>query len=329
MAHINFIKVHGSQNDFFLIDETKNNLSHWQDADRAKLAVRICDRDEMLGGADGILFVSESSDNASIGRMRVFNADGSEASMCGNGLRTVARYLLEQHDLQEAPVETMKATLHVSKAEEIGAGIPTYQVEISPVLFAPETLPLNWDEAQMIDEKVPAFDDELRFSAVAVPNPHLITFVDQATLDSDKQTKLSTYLNGENPYFTDGVNVSFVKELAEDTIYVRTFERGVGFTNACGTAMSASSLMKKLLHNDKLETPVHVYNNGGRVKVTASKDSDGALHLQLIGNATFVYHGTLAITDTTINLIEKSDTKEQAQYQAMVEEVQAFLQKNK
>ncbi|EUJ45164.1 diaminopimelate epimerase [Paenilisteria rocourtiae] len=329
MAHINFIKVHGSQNDFFLIDEAKNNLTDWQDTARAKLARRICNREEALGGADGILFVSPSSNSASIGRMRVFNADGSEASMCGNGLRTVARYLLEEYDLQEATIETMKAVLQVSKAEEIGVGIPTYQVEISPVLFAPETLPLNWDAAQMVDEVVPDFDADLHFSAVAVPNPHLITFVNQKVLDSDKQVKLATYLNGENPYFTDGVNVSFVKELAEDTIYVRTFERGVGFTNACGTAMSASSLMKKLLHNDKLETPVHVYNNGGRVKVTASKDQAGGLHLQLIGNATFVYDGVLAVTDTAINLIKKRDTNEQANYQAMVEEVQAFLQKNK
>ncbi|AQY50722.1 diaminopimelate epimerase [Listeria weihenstephanensis] len=329
MAHINFIKVHGSQNDFFLIDETKNSLSKWKDADRAELAVRICNRDEMLGGADGILFVSESSNKASIGRMRVFNSDGSEASMCGNGLRTVARYLLEREGLKEATVETMKATLHVSKAEEIGAGIPTYQVEISPVLFDPATLPLNWPESKLFNEQVAAFDPELRFSAVAVPNPHLITFVDQVTLDSDKQAKLSTYLNGDNPYFTDGVNVSFVKELAEDTIYVRTFERGVGFTNACGTAMSASSLMKKLLHDDKLETPVHVYNNGGRVKVTAAKDKDGALHLQLIGNATFVYYGTLAITADSINLLEQKHTDEQANYQAMVAEVQDYLQKNK
>ncbi|MBC1473482.1 diaminopimelate epimerase [Listeria grandensis] len=329
MAHIHFIKVHGSQNDFFLIDETKNNLTNWQDSDRAKLATRICDRGEFLGGADGILFVSESSNATSIGRMRVFNADGSEASMCGNGLRTVARYLLEAHDLDEATIETMKATLHVSKAAEIGDGIPTYQVEISPVLFAPEALPLNWSESEMINEMVPAFDPDLRFSAVAVPNPHLITFVDQATLDSDKQTELATYLNGENPYFADGVNVSFVKELAEDTIYVRTFERGVGFTNACGTAMSASSLMKKLLHNDKLETPVNVYNNGGRVKVTATKDAEGNLHLQLIGNATFVYRGTLAVTKDFVNLILKEDTNEQAKYQSMVEEVQAYLQKNK
>ncbi|MBC2105124.1 diaminopimelate epimerase [Listeria booriae] len=329
MAHIDFIKVHGSQNDFFLIDEVANGISTWEDTNRAALAIRICNRDEMLGGADGILFVSEASDGTSIGRMRVFNADGSEASMCGNGLRTVARYLLEKEGVSEATVETMKATLHVSKAAEIGNDIPTYQVEISPVLFEPEALPLNWPESKLYDEVIPALDDTLRFSAVAVPNPHLITFVDQDVLDSDKQETLSTYLNGENPYFTDGVNVSFVKNITEDTIYVRTFERGVGFTNACGTAMSASSLMKKLLHNDTLETPVNVYNNGGRVQVTAAKDKEGALHLQLIGNATFVYHGKLAITATTMNLLEKSDTGEQAKYQAMVEEVKAFLQKNK
>ncbi|HAA2839360.1 TPA_asm: diaminopimelate epimerase, partial [Listeria monocytogenes] len=159
----------------------------------------------------------------------------------------------------------------------------------------------------------------------SVPNPHLITFVDQAVLDSDKQEKLASYLNSENPYFPDGVNVSFVKRLSDDAIYVRTFERGVGFTNACGTAMSACSLIKKMLDNDTFETPLNVYNDGGRVQVTAKKDAAGEISLQLIGNATFVSKGSVRYENDIVTELTNEATAEQAQYQALVKEVKEFL----
>jgi diaminopimelate epimerase len=320
---INFIKVHGSQNDFFIIDERDHTMTNWTDEMRSELACLICSRDESLGGADGILFVSQGHADT-IGKMRVFNADGSEASMCGNGLRTVARYLLEKNQLEEAKIETMKADLHVQKSESLGYNIPTYQVEISPVLYELESLPFHYDKKELLDEKVPEFDDTLTFSALAVPNPHLITFTSQAVLDSDKQEKLAHYLNGPNPYFTDGVNVSFVRKLGPAQIFVRTYERGVGFTNACGTAMSASSLIKKRIDHDKLDEVLDVYNDGGRVRVTADETS-----IQLIGNATFTAFGTFELHEDGFHVVDFSETEEQENYLKMVREVEQFLEETK
>ncbi|MCD2248323.1 diaminopimelate epimerase [Listeria marthii] len=325
MATIHFTKVHGSQNDFFIVDEEENQITAWSDAKRADFAIKLCDRNHSLGGADGILYVTKSKQVGPIGRMQVVNSDGSVASMCGNGLRTVARYLLEKNGLSEAEVETMKATLDVKKATSLGFDIPTYQVEISPVKFNPESLPMDVGVEKLFNQVVPELDAELAFSAVSVPNPHLITFVDQAVLDSDKQEKLASYLNSENPYFPDGVNVSFVKRLRDDAIYVRTFERGVGFTNACGTAMSACSLIKKMLDNDTFETPLNVYNDGGRVQVTAKKDEIGEISLQLIGNATFVSNGSVRYDNEIITELTNEATAEQAKYQALVKEVKEFL----
>ncbi|PDL89711.1 diaminopimelate epimerase [Listeria monocytogenes] len=325
MATIHFTKVHGSQNDFFLVDEEENQIMDWSDAKRADFAIKLCDRKHSLGGADGILYVTKSSEVGPIGQMRVVNSDVSIASMCGNGLRTVARYLLEKHALIDAKVETMKAILDVKKATSLGFDIPTYQVEISPVKFAAETLPMHVGVEKLFNQVIPELDAELAFSAVSVPNPHLITFVDQAVLDSDKQEKLASYLNSENPYFPDGVNVSFVKRLSDDAIYVRTFERGVGFTNACGTAMSACSLIKKMLDNDTFETPLNVYNDGGRVQVTAKKDAAGEISLQLIGNATFVSKGSVRYENDIVTELTNEATAEQAQYQALVKEVKEFL----
>ncbi|MBC2040623.1 diaminopimelate epimerase [Listeria marthii] len=325
MATIHFTKVHGSQNDFFIVDEEENQITAWSDAERADFAIKLCDRNHSLGGADGILYVTKSKQVGPIGRMQVVNSDGSVASMCGNGLRTVARYLLEKNELSEAEVETMKATLDVKKATSLGFDIPTYQVEISPVKFTPESLPMDVGVEKLFNQVVPELDAELAFSAVSVPNPHLITFVDQAVLDSDKQEKLASYLNSENPYFPDGVNVSFVKRLRDDAIYVRTFERGVGFTNACGTAMSACSLIKKMLDNDTFETPLNVYNDGGRVQVTAKKDETGEISLQLIGNATFVSNGSVRYDNDIVTELTNEATLEQAKYQALVKEVKEFL----
>ncbi|MDT0049700.1 diaminopimelate epimerase [Listeria cossartiae subsp. cayugensis] len=325
MATIHFTKVHGSQNDFFIVDEEENQITAWSDAERADFAIKLCDRKHSLGGADGILYVTKSNQAAPIGQMQVVNSDGSIASMCGNGLRTVARYLLEKNGLSEAKVETMKATLDVKKATSLGFDIPTYQVEISPVKFNPESLPMHVGVERLFNQVVPELDPELAFSAVSVPNPHLITFVDQAVLDSDKQEKLASYLNSENPYFPDGVNVSFVKRLRDDAIYVRTFERGVGFTNACGTAMSACSLIKKMLDNDTFETPLNVYNDGGRVQVTAKKDETGEISLQLIGNATFVSNGSVRYDNEIVTELTNEATSEQAKYQALVKEVKEFL----
>ncbi|MBC2102323.1 diaminopimelate epimerase [Listeria marthii] len=325
MATIHFTKVHGSQNDFFIVDEEENQITAWSDAERADFAIKLCDRNHSLGGADGILYVTKSKQVGPIGRMQVVNSDGSVASMCGNGLRTVARYLLEKNGLSEAEVETMKATLDVKKATSLGFDIPTYQVEISPVKFTPESLPMDVGVEKLFNQVVPELDAELAFSAVSVPNPHLITFVDQAVLDSDKQEKLASYLNSENPYFPDGVNVSFVKRLRDDAIYVRTFERGVGFTNACGTAMSACSLIKKMLDNDTFETPLNVYNDGGRVQVTAKKDETSKISLQLIGNATFVSNGSVRYDNDIVTELTNEATLEQAKYQALVKEVKEFL----
>ncbi|EAC8434134.1 diaminopimelate epimerase [Listeria monocytogenes] len=329
MATIHFTKVHGSQNDFFLVDEEENLITEWSDEQRADFAIKLCDRKHSLGGADGILYVTKSSEVEPVGQMRVVNSDGSIASMCGNGLRTVARYLLEKHALTDAKIETMKAILDVKKATSLGFDIPTYQVEISPVKFAAETLPMHVGVEKLFNQVIPELDAQLAFSAVSVPNPHLITFVDQAVLDSDKQEKLASYLNSENPYFPDGVNVSFVKRLRDDAIYVRTFERGVGFTNACGTAMSACSLIKKMLDNDTLETPLNVYNDGGRVQVTAKRDAAGEISLQLIGNATFVSTGSVRYENEVVTELTSEATAEQSQYQAHVKEVKEFLKTTK
>jgi diaminopimelate epimerase len=323
-VHIDLIKGHGSGNDFLLIDEITNSYS-FSEGDRAKLATLLCDRNSDLG-ADGILFIMNSEQTD--GRMRVFNADGSEASMCGNGLRLVARYICEMKGLNEAIIETMKADLKVSKQQDIYPNVTTYQVEISPVSFLLEDLPLNLNEPNLLNEKIPELSQELTFSALAVPNPHLISVVNTEQLQSGVQKEISEKVNNPNKLFPDGVNVSFVKSLAEGSIYVNTFERGVGFTNACGTAMSASSLVTCQQGLNSVEEIINVYNKGGRVQCVVH-ENDENYSIDLIGNATYMYQTQVDVVleRESFSVSSKEEFSEQSTYEKLQADAQKYLQK--
>ncbi|MFI8687428.1 diaminopimelate epimerase [Rossellomorea sp. NPDC077527] len=290
--NLNLIKCHGSGNDFLLIDEMTNGYD-FSDEARQNLALALCDRQSALG-ADGILFVLASDDCDA--RMRVFNADGSEASMCGNGLRCVGRYVCELLDKESIIIQTMKANLRVSTQDAIFENIPTYNVEISPVLFGLDTLPMNLERETLLNESIPEISDRLTFSALAVPNPHLISVVSTEHILSNEQKTIAETVNGPNNLFPDGVNVSFVYPLEQGSIYVRTFERGVGFTNACGTAMSASSLVTCLLGENEFGKEIDVYNNGGKVRVIVNELAEGKYNMELIGNATYLYQSQIELS---------------------------------
>jgi len=322
LVHIDLIKGHGSGNDFLLIDEITNSYT-FSENERSVLARVLCNRNSELG-ADGILFVMKS-DRAD-GRMRVFNSDGSEASMCGNGLRIVARYVCEMLQVNEAVIETMKTNLKVSKQAEIIADVVTYQVEISPISFQVKDLPLNISNSILNNEKIPELSEELEFTALAVPNPHLITVVNSEQLLSENQTHISKKVNGLNELFPDGVNVSFVKFLSKGNIYVRTFERGVGYTNACGTAMSASSLVTCLKGLNKFESIINVYNNGGKVQCVVHKMDEDYV-IELIGNATYLYEARIELDyfSESFRLISKKEFTEQSAYVKLQNEANQFL----
>ncbi|WP_456274388.1 diaminopimelate epimerase [Bacillus sp. AK031] len=323
---LNLIKCHGSGNDFLLIDEISETYN-FSEKDRQNLALVLCDRKKGIG-ADGILFVLMS--DRCDGKMRVFNADGSEASMCGNGLRCVGRYVTELTGKSNITIETMKADLKVSREPSIFKDIPTYKVEISPVLFDLKHLPMNIDRKTLIDEKVPEISDSLRFSAVAVPNPHLISIVDSEHIISNEQKCISESVNGPNNLFPDGVNVSFVQALGTDGIYVRTFERGVGFTNACGTAMSASSLVTCLSGLNEFGKEIDVYNNGGQVRCIVHKSGE-AYSMDLIGNATYVSRSKLELEvkePENYRTLDSMEYKEKAAYSELQDHAKEVVEKH-
>lgn len=318
-------KVHGSQNTFFLLDQTqlKQTLSQ---AELVRLAKQLTNaKTGLLGGADGLLVVSASSHQNVLGKMQVINADGSIASMCGNGLRTVGRYLAEKYHQNSFKVETQQADLMVSVEPDWAESVKAISVEISPVNFAKQDLPFDQLNCnQLINQEVPAFAPGLKFTAVAVPNPHLISIVSAEVLASSLLEKLGTKLNQPNPYFPDGVNVSFAQVIDSRHLFVRTFERGVGFTNACGTGMSAASLVFALTHQQEkvFNHLLTVSNPGGFVQTRVHQQEDH-YWIELIGNATVTHNinadESLFHQDLPdFSLFQVEQTSENAAYQAFI-----------
>ncbi|RLQ92481.1 diaminopimelate epimerase [Planomicrobium sp. Y74] len=308
-------KVHGSMNTFYMVDGEERD-------DYAGLALQLCGKDQ---GVDGLLVILPS--NSAHAKMRVFNRDGSEASMCGNGLRCVARYVCEKEGVDEAVIETMKADLAVRREETLMDGIETYSVQISPVSFQLKDLPMEYgNQTTLKQQAIPEISEEIMFSAVAVPNPHLIGIVPEEIQKSpEHQKKWAEKFNGQNDYFSDGVNVSYVTKVGQG-IFVRTYERGVGFTNACGTAMTASALISCM--SDMVPFgEVAVYNPGGMVKCTIKKSGD-TFELLLTGNATrisvheFLWEEEQADSEfTAFEILE-----EQRHYEKFIEEISVVVE---
>lgn len=317
------LKVHGSENQFFILDRTQLE-EPLSDQQIIEITKNITNRTNgLLGGADGLLLVDNSSHPDTLGQMRVINADGSEASMCGNGLRTVSRYLSEKFNESKFKVETMNADLEVHQASDIAKNVKAFSVEISPVKFNQEAFPFKkLNKQQIFNEIIPELDSTEKFTAIAVPNPHLVNFSNEHNINTEKMGKLGKYLNGQNPYFTDGVNVNFAYEKAPNQIFVKTYERGVGFTNACGTGMTATSLAYALINhpNQNFDEEITVYNPGGMVKNNVKK-IDNNYSLKLTGNATFTHKVNINLQDlidNNLNQANISKTNEESDYQNFV-----------
>ncbi|CAK1236508.1 diaminopimelate epimerase [Fructobacillus fructosus] len=283
------VHVHGSHNSFYLLDQTlfETPLSQKQ---FIQLAQKLCQQKDDWPGADGLLVVDEPTHAGPLGKMTVVNADGSIASMCGNGLRTVARYLSEREGQTAFTVETAESDLKVRQEANFAPGVPAFSVEISPIRFNKKAFPFDHLEKERIfDTKLPVLHDYLHFTAIAVPNPHLISFVETDEDLTDTLGQLGQRLNAENPYFPDGVNVNFAKILGKNTLFVQTYERGVGFTNACGTGMSATSYAFSMIHPELVDVSkeLTIYNPGGMVKTRIHQDKEQPW-IELIGNATFI-----------------------------------------
>ncbi|RYY26263.1 MAG: diaminopimelate epimerase [Sphingomonadales bacterium] len=269
---IAFTKCHGSGNDFPLIDARALELS---DAEWSAIARVLADRAGPLGG-DGILLLTEGDDAHEFG-MRMMNSDGSESETCLNGLRCVARAGFEALGIDAARVKLKTSSAEVSRADAIAPGVYSVRTQARAAIGIAATGPVS------------GLPSGREFVAVSMPNPHLIAFVD--AVEEAELVALGEWCESAPPLLPERANVSFVETRGDD-LFVRTFERGVGLTNACGSAMAASVFAAGLTGRVPWEREVRVLNKGGLVRGSARAPEDGA-DVTITGNATFEWEGEI------------------------------------
>jgi diaminopimelate epimerase len=278
------LKSQGSGNDFFLIDIRSYNGAI-NNAMKKQLAVFLCDRNSDFG-ADGILYVDNSLNGD--GKMVIFNADGSEAEMCGNGIRIVARYVAEQLDKPHVVIEnTTGIPYPLNLVGDFYPDIMAYELTFPKADFTPSSVPINIKGAKLINELIPELSADIKFTALALPNPHIAGFVDE--IYEDKLKAIGEKANSLHSILPNGVNVNLGKIISGNSIYVATYERGVGITYSCGTGMFAttvSAVINGLVNKGEWIT---LFNKGGYTKCLVNNDLSG----RMIGNASYIYEADI------------------------------------
>lgn len=282
-----FVKCHGSGNDFPLIDARSLDLN---DAEWAGIARALADRAGPVGG-DGLLALTQDVDFAAFS-MRMWNPDGSEAETCLNGLRCVARLGFERLGIDAARVKLKTSSAEVARAEPIAPGVTTIRTTAGPASTRTADVGLRTEAERVIDAPIPGLPSARRFTAVAMPNPHLVSFV--ARIDEAELVALGDWCEAAPPLLPARANVSFVETRGED-LFVRTYERGVGLTDSCGSAMAASVYAAGLTGRVPFGREIRVLNRGGLVRGSATADG----MVTILGNATFLYDATIEVDPAT------------------------------
>ena len=281
---IDFLKCHGSGNDFPLIDARALALS---EEDWAGVAVALADRGGSVGG-DGILLLTAGDATHDFG-MRMFNSDGSEAETCLNGLRCVARAGFEALGIEAARVALKTSYAQVSRDPELAPGVVTIREVAGPVDLDVAHWPLRIGAERIVERAIAPLGSDRLFTAVAIPNPHLVSFVE--SIDEAELVALGERCEAAPDWLPNRANVSFVEVQGSNTLFVRTFERGVGLTDSCGSAMAASTYAACLTRRCGFATEITVRNRGGLVRVEAREDG----MIRLSGNATVEWHGSVDV----------------------------------
>ena len=272
-----FWKYHGLGNDFILVEDF--GLSASSDPEVVR---RLCDRRRGVG-SDGIIYLEP--DVRAVAFMKIMNSDGSEAEMCGNGIRCAAKHLYDfgVTDSKEMRINTLagmkKVSCHVKDDEVEGVSVEMGAPELDC-----DKIPVNC-HGQFIDQTLEVDSVKIKGTAVSMGNPHFVTF---ENLNDEKSRDLGPKIES-HPFFPKRTNVEFVRK-TEHGLDVKVYERGAGWTMACGTgacAVTVASVLKKLTPAGE-ETAVHL--PGGSLSIKVAKDLSS---VRMTGPAVRVFEGNI------------------------------------
>jgi diaminopimelate epimerase len=271
-----FWKMHGLGNDFILIDNRNGAI---QTADMPYLALKLCER-RLSIGADGLLFLSNSS--CADVKMRIFNADGSEAEMCGNGVRCLAKYCYERSIFKktEFEVETLAGLKRVwlTLRKDL---VDSVKVDMGTVEWERCKIPMQ-GSGKAINAVLRLDEENYRVTCLSLGNPHCVIFVENA--DEFPVDYVGPIVENHE-VFPSKTNVEFVQILKRNAIKVRVWERGCGETLACGTGACASAVAAHTLGYVNPKVKVHL--RGGVLEVNVAN------HVYMSGPAEKAFEGTI------------------------------------
>ncbi len=280
---MNFTKMQGLGNDFIILEA--NELSNIK-PDCSELAKKMCDRKFGIG-ADGLIIVNppDVSSDCDIS-WRIFNSDGTEPEMCGNGIRCFAKYVY-----QKGIVDKKKFSICTLAGEIVPEILDNDRVRVDmgePVL-EPAKIPVNIKEAgKVVNYPVEVDGQTLNVTAVSMGNPHCIIFTEE---DSARLAKNVGPLLEKHGLFPEKTNVEFINVVSGDKIKVDVWERGCGITQACGTGACASVVASVL--NNHTSNSVEVMLPGGQLQIEWDRESNRVF---MTGGCEFVFEGKFYLT---------------------------------
>lgn len=284
---LSFTKMHGLGNDFILIDCRNEEDKSWGKNLR-DISRRLCHRRFGIG-ADQLLLLY-NSDIADF-RMRIFNADGSEVEMCGNGIRCLAKYIWDR-DLSEKNTISVETSAGIITPEKSGdmvkvdMGEPILEGSLIPVKLPPHPPLSNGGQGGVIDFPLKILDKEFKITCVSMGNPHAVIVVDD--VDSFDVKKYGPVIENYE-LFPNRINVEFVQVVDSGNIKMRVWERGAGETMACGTGASAVAVAANL--KGLAGKKVKIILLGGELLI----EWDNNNHVYMTGPAVEVFEGWIGL----------------------------------
>lgn len=277
-----FTKMHGCGNDYVYFNCFAHSVNNPEE-----LAVRLSDHHFGIGG-DGVILICPS--DVADAKMRMFNADGSEGKMCGNGIRCVGKYLYDNNMVDgktEITVETLSGIKTLILHPEHGK-VQTVRVDMGPAMLKPEQIPVYLDGSRIVDEPLVIDEKVYHITCVSMGNPHCIVFIKE-DVDALDLARLGPKFE-HNALFPERVNTEFVNILPDGTLKMRVWERGSGETWACGTGACAVGVTAVLRGLAAKGDDILVHLRGGDLTIRYTDET-----VFMTGPATTVFEGVVEV----------------------------------
>lgn len=282
MKKLRFTKMHGIGNDYIYFNAITQQID-----DPNALSRKLSDRRFGIGG-DGIILVCPS--DIADAKMRIFNEDGSEAKMCGNGIRCVAKFVYDYGvvpaDRRTVRIDTLSGVKTIDLTVENGKAVSA-KVDMGAAILSPADIPMIFDGERCIDQPLEVDGKVWKVTAVSMGNPHCVTFVDD--VDALELEKIGPSFE-HHPAFPDRLNTEFVRVIDDRTLQMRVWERGSGETWACGTGACATVVAACLNGYCRKGEDVTVRLRGGDLVIRYTDET-----VMMTGPATTVFEGEVEV----------------------------------